>query len=109
MIEDATRDVALEYLNADPHPLALARHRLTVAENKCKEIFSRAFLAVVGSVDARKAAAEIDVDYLAAKKDEAEAIKELENERAKTRGAEMLLECWRTEQSNNRAMERHTR
>ena len=98
--------IALEYLNADPAPVALARKEVTDAENKCKRVYSRAFLEASGPVEARKAQAEIDHDYVTAKDEEAEALSQLENERAKVRGAEMLIEAWRTEQSNIRAAER---
>lgn len=97
---------ALAYLADDPHPLAKARHDLTLAENKAKETFARLFLKESGSVDARKAAAEIAADYRDAKADEAEAVLEFERHRSRVKAAEMLLEIWRTENANIRAAER---
>ena len=97
---------ALDYLNVDPHPIALARKDVTDAENKCEELFSRAFLSADGPVEGRRATAKTSPDYLTAKAEEAEAILELERHRARTRGAEMLLEIWRTENANARAAER---
>lgn len=106
IVDDRKVEIALEYLNADPAPVALARKEVTDAENKCKRIYARAFLEAEGPVEARKAQAEIEHDYVTAKDEESEAMGRLENERAKVRGAEMLIEAWRTEQSNIRAAER---
>lgn len=97
---------ALAYLADDPHPTALARKDVTDAENKCRELFARLYLSASGSIDARKAAAETNLEYIEARKEEADAIKELERHKARARAAEMLIEVWRTEQSNARAAER---
>jgi hypothetical protein len=97
---------ALTYLAADPHPIALARYELTNAENKSRETFSRCYLAAGGSVEARKATAEIEPSYVEAKNEEAEAVKEYERHRSRVKAAEMLLDIWRTEQSNIRAAEK---
>ena len=97
---------ALAYLAIDPHPVALARKYVTDSENKCKETFASAFLVASGSVDARRATAEINADYMAAKKEAADDILELERHRSRIRAAEMLIETWRTENANARAAER---
>ena len=97
---------ALAYLAIDPHPLALARKYVVDAENESKQAFAQAFLSAEGSVDARKAKAEIDRDYECAKLSEAEAILDLERHRARSRAAEMLIEVWRSENANVRAAER---
>lgn len=106
IVTDDKLSAALDYLNADPHPLAAARARLFNAENDCKECWSRAFLAAEGSVEARKAAAELNQTHLAAKERHAAALEELENQKRLCIGAEMLIEAWRTEQSNIRHAER---
>jgi hypothetical protein len=97
---------ALIYLADDPHPIALARYELTKAENNSRETFSRCYLAAGGSVEARKATAEIEQTYIEAKDKEADAIKEYERHRSRVKAAEMLLDIWRTEQSNIRAAEK---
>jgi hypothetical protein len=97
---------ALTYLADDPHPLARARKDITDAENKAKRLYARTFMDADGSVEARKSAAEIDAEYIAAKDDEAEAIFQLERHKARVRAAEMLIEVWRTENANIRAAER---
>ncbi len=97
---------ALTYLSDDPHPLALARKDVADAENKSKQVYCRAFLSAEGSVAAKEATATVDPEYIAAKAEETQTILELERHKARSRAAEMLIECWRTEQSNIRAAER---
>lgn len=98
---------ALIYLADDPHPLAMARYRLTIAENKSRETFARLFLASGEKTnDAKKAGVESDPTYSEAKAAEAEAILEMERHRARVKAAKMLIEVFRTENANARAEER---
>ena len=106
IVSDKNITDALAYLADDPHPLALARKDVTDAENKAKQIYARCFVSAVGSVEARKASAEVSPEYIAAKAEEAEAIKELERHKSRARAAEMLIEVWRSENANARAAER---
>lgn len=99
-------ELALDYLNLDPHPLALARKDVTDAENRVRQEFAHAFLSAEGSVEARKAQAELASGHMQAKAEESDAILELEKHRARIKGAEMLLEIFRTENANARAAER---
>lgn len=98
---------ALSYLACDPHPLAVARFNLTVAENKSRETYARFFLGSNAPTnDAKKASAECSSGYIEAKFAEANAVMELERHKARTKAAEMMLEVWRTENANARAAER---
>ena len=106
IVDDRKVEIALDYLNADPAPVALARKEVTDAENECKRCWAKAYLEAQGSVEYRKAKAETDAGYNGAQDEYAEAVRKLENERSRVRGAEMLIEAWRTEQSNIRAAER---
>lgn len=99
-------ELALSYLNMDPHPLALARKDVTDAENRVRREFARAFLSAEGPVEARKAKAEMSPEHTQAKAEESDAVMELEKHRARIKGAEMLLEVWRTENANARVAER---
>lgn len=98
--------VALDYLAMDPHPLALARKELVDAENAAKRAFALALLAAQGTESVRKARAETNDDYMTAKDEEAEAVKELERHRARVRSAEMLISIFQTESANARNAER---
>jgi len=106
IVSNGNIQTALEYLAIDPHPIALAKKDCVDAENKCKEVFARVFLAANGSVESRKCVAETDAEYRTAKADESMALFDLERHRARSRAAEMLIECWRSEQANVRAAER---
>lgn len=97
---------ALTYLASDPHPLAVAKFRLTMAENKSRETFAQQFLTSSGSVKERESWAETSVEYSAAKQAEADCVMELERHKSRTKAADMLLEVWRTENANARAAER---
>jgi hypothetical protein len=106
-VSDQNMSDALTYLAADPHPLAVAKFNLTVAENKSRETFAKLFLASDEKTnDARKASVECDPAFAAIKQSEADAVLEYERHRSRTKAADMLIECWRTEQSNIRAAER---
>lgn len=106
IVSDDTVSKALVYLADDPHPFALAKKAVADAENKCKRHYAEQFLAAEGSVDARRATAEMSDRYQFAKAEETEAVLELERHRARSRAAEMLIEMWRSEQANVRAAER---
>lgn len=106
IVDDHKIELALDYLNMVPHPLALARKDVTDAENRARQAFARAFLSAEGPVEARKAQAELAPAYTQAKAEEADAVLDLETHRARVKGAEFILECWRTENANARAAER---
>lgn len=97
---------ALAYLADNPHPIARALKAKTDAENAAKRAYAEAFLAAEGSVEARRAKAELDGEYRKVKDTEAAAILDLETHKSRIRAADMLLEIWRTENANARAAER---
>src|SRR5690349_4638573 len=97
---------ALAYLADDPHPIAKARHAMTLCENACKRIYAERFIAATGPVEQRRALAEVSEEYQAAKEAEADAMLDFERHKSRVKAAEMLLEVWRTENANARAAER---
>lgn len=106
-VSDQNVTDALTYLAADPHPLAVARFNLTVAENKAAETYAKLFLESGEKTnDARKADVECHPFYVNAKQAEADCVLELERHKSRTKAADMLLEVWRTENANARAAER---
>lgn len=106
IVADDTVSKALAYLAEDPHPIAAARHSLSIAENAAKELFALALLAADGAVEVKKAKAETDANYQDAKINEADAQRELERHRTRVKAAEMIIEVWRSENANARAAER---
>jgi len=97
---------ALTYLADNPHPIAYAQKARADSENASKRAYAKAFLAADGSVEARRATAELDEMYTIAKDNEAAAVFDLETHKSRIRAAEMILEIWRTENANARAAER---
>ena len=106
IVDERKVEIALEYLNADPSPVAIARKEVTDAANKCKQVYARALLDAEGSVEVKKAKAEIHHDHLTAKDEESDAIFRFDNERDKRDGAKMLIDVWMEESRNIRAAER---
>ena len=98
---------ALSYLAHDPHPLAEARFKLTMAENKTRETYSELFLSSnQTTVDAKKASVECHPEYKRVLEAEAEAIFDVERHKSRSGAAATLIEVWRTENANVRAAER---
>lgn len=106
IVSDRNVSDALAYLADNPHPVARALKAKTDAENASKRAYAEAFIAAEGSVEARRAKAELDPEYVIAKEAESKAILELETHKSRIRAADMLLEIWRTENANARAAER---
>lgn len=105
-VSDKNVSDALTYLAADPHPIAEARFRLTIAENLSKETWALAFMSVAGTVRERECFADTSPNVSKSKRDEADCVLEFERHRSRVKAAEMLLEVWRTENANARAAER---
>jgi hypothetical protein len=106
IVSDDDVSAALQYLSIDPHPKALAIKDLMVAENARKAAYAEALLKADGSVDARKAEAELDQTHQKALRTEAEETMEVERHKARVIAADRLLEIYRTENANARAAER---
>lgn len=97
---------ALTYLADDPHPVAIARKDLTLAENEKEAIFASLYLSIDGPVKERECYAKSHHSYREAQEKEANASADHERHRARIRAAEMLIEVWRSENANARAAER---
>lgn len=107
IVKDAMVSDALDYLNANPHPVAVARKGVTDAENRRKRVFAEAYRGFNdGTVKDREVRVECDPNYQVALMEESEAVFKFENERARVRNAETVIEIWRSENANARAAER---
>jgi len=107
IVTDSQVEAALSYLNADPSPIGVARFNLTSAENEKEMRYATLFLVAEGkSVRDRECFVESSEAYSVARGNYAKAISDYEDEKAKIRGAEMVIECWRTSNANQRAAER---
>lgn len=106
LVPDSAVQTALEYLGIEPHPVAVKRSEVVHAENLRKKTFSQEFLNAKGNNEERKATAEVSPAYEAAKINEEKAIEGFRDHEMRVKKAEMVLDLWRTIQSNNRAAER---
>ncbi len=106
IIDDEKISTALEYLNEYPHPGAIARKQLRTAEISRDKLFASLFLKTTGNVKERECQVTVEPEYTAACKTVIEFESAVERERARVKGAEMLIEVWRSEQANTRAAER---
>lgn len=105
-ITDEQIDAALSYLNEAPHPCARAKRQLRVAEISRDKLFGSLFLQTTGNVKERESQVNQDGLYIAACKTVAECEEQVEDHRARVRGAEMIIEVWRSLSANIRAAER---
>ena len=107
MITEDKVEAALFYLVEDPHPVAIARFNLAKAENHSKALYSRLFLTSnQPNNDLKRASVECNAEYMEAKTKEADCIFEYERHRARVKGSETVIECWRTDNANARAAEK---
>lgn len=107
IVTDEQVETALAYLNATPSPIGLAKFELTKAENEKELRYATLFLVAEGkSVRDRECFVEASEAYTVARNQFAEATGAYEEEKARVRGAEMVIECWRTANANQRAAER---
>ena len=90
----------------DADGTAEVHFQATMAENYAKETFAKIFLSYTGAVEERKARATCNPETMEAKALEAEALRSLERRKADLRSAELIVEIWRTENANARAVER---
>jgi hypothetical protein len=106
IVKDKHVEAALEYLNAQPHPISVARYNMVVAETAAKAAYAKAFLEASGTVKERECEAEISLAYQEAKAMEADAIMTFEDQRTKQKRADAIIDVWKSEQYITRTVEK---
>lgn len=106
IVKDAHVSAALDYLNAQPHPISVARYNVVMTETAANAAYAKAFLEGTGTVKERECYAELAPEYQAAKAAEADAIMHFEDQRMKQKRADAIIEVWRSEQANARMAEK---
>ena len=106
VVTDDQVQTALEYLSADPHPLAEAEFRLAKAKMAREQRWAEIYLETKGTVGEREARIEIDNEYGDLRYLEEQAFFNVVNEKQRTKGADAIIEVWRTQNANARAAER---
>lgn len=105
LVTDRMVSAAFDWLNDHAGPAAAAKAELIRAEHNVKRVKARLFLAAPpGNIAEREAFALTQDDYGAAVDREAEAARNDEFFRRERDKCQALIEAWRTEQSNFRAM-----
>ncbi len=105
LVSEKMVGAAFDWLSDHAGPAAAARAELIRAEHGVKRVKSRLFLSSnEGSVAAKEAWAMSQDEYGAACEREAEAVRNDEYHRREREKCQAIIEAWRTEQSNFRAM-----
>lgn len=105
LITDKMVHAAFDWLDDHAGPAAAAKAERIRAEHGVKRVKARLYLEAPGNnIAERDAWAMNHADYGAAVDREAEAVRNDEFFRAERGKCEAIIEAWRTEQSNFRAM-----
>lgn len=105
IVSDDDVEMALAWLRDSAQLLGKAAEAAENASNYVKHMESLLFLANEGkNAEERKAKAKCDDRWMKATDDEAKAVGELTRLRALRDAASAVIEAWRSEQANYRAM-----
>jgi hypothetical protein len=104
IIADETVHAAFTTLQDAIGPAAAARAMRERREDERRAAKAKAFLAATGTAGERESRSIIDPDYITASERFYEAIEADEYHRNERNKCEAIIECWRTCQSNFRAM-----
>lgn len=109
LITEAMAQAAFDWLASNSDEIAQARGALIRAEYRTKKVWAKQFLEATGSVDVRKATATCSEIYYGACDAHAEAEAHWEKMKDQRNKYELLIEAWRTQQSNERGIMRAAR
>ena len=104
LVPDDLVQSAFDWLHDNSKPAAAAKAARVRAEYKTKQVKARVFLESEGTVAEREAKALASDRYDEAVVAEIDAVEKDEFHRNQRSKAEAIIESWRTEQSNLRAM-----
>lgn len=103
MISEERADKALEYLIGTDKEVAELKGQMLVKEQMCKVARADVFKTSEGSVDLRKAEAELAQDVRDADREFVEATIEFETVRNRRTTAITIIDMYRTEEASRRA------
>lgn len=109
LITDDMAQAAFDWLASNSDDVAQARGAAIRAEYRVKKVFMKQFLKAEGSMDVRKATATCSPEYEDACEDHAAADAAWEAKKDQRNKFELLIEAWRTMQSNERGLMMATR
>lgn len=102
MITDARAETAFEWLNSHTKTIGAAKAELERAKILQKRVRNRLYLGAEGSVEARKAAADVHEDAEQADERYCVAVEAYESMTATQSVETIALDVWRTESANRR-------
>jgi hypothetical protein len=102
VITQEKMEAAMQFLSESDISYAEAKTHLMQTEILCKRIRSRVFVTETGSVEARKAAADVNKDVIDADDGYIEATLEYETIKARRSRAEIVIDVWRSIEASRR-------
>lgn len=102
MISEEQCENALKYLASTDETGAILKGNVARSEYLAKLARAKVFLLSEGSVEARKATAEVSTEVQKAEDDYCTAVVEFEKVRAKRATRELIVETWRSVNANRR-------
>ena len=109
LITQEMAQAAFDWLASNSDDVAQARGALIRAEYRVKKIHAKEFLKADGSVDVRKSVATCSAEYEDACEDHAAADAQWEKMKDQRNKFSLLIEAWRTQNSNERGLMRASR
>ncbi len=109
LITEEMAQAAFDWLASNSEDVAHARGALIRAEYRAKRIHAKQLLVAEGSQEIRKATATVSAEYQSACEDHAEAEAKWAAILDQRNKFELLIEAWRTQQSNERGLVRASR
>lgn len=104
LITEQMVQAAFDWLRENATTAAAAKAARIRAEHNTKRVKAKQFLASEGTVSEREHRALASKEYDRAVDDECQAVEADEFHRNQRNKAEAIIDAWRTEQSNYRAM-----
>ena len=95
-------EAAMQFLAECDEPYAQEKMELEKATILAKRVRARAFLVADGSVEQRKATAEVAGDTIAADEAYCASVKAYETLKAQRQRAELVIDIWRTLEASRR-------
>lgn len=102
MIDDNRAENALDFLNSNAERHGQLKGAIEYHAYKVKRTKAQAFLSAEGSVEARKATAEIDEDVAIAVKEYIEVTEECKQLEDENKARELLISVYQTQSANTR-------
>lgn len=106
IVSEKNIKTALAYMSENPHPLALAKQKMMMAELERDTMRAKLFTEAEGTIEDRKARVELSASYQSARRVLIDAEFEVENHKRRLHAADKLTDIFQTESANERRFDR---